>query len=128
MKKEINLSNGEWKIMNCLWEKSPRTITELVKALKDETGWNKHTVIPMLSRLESKGAVHYETGARAKQFYPSIPRENTALVETKSFLSKVYSGSIGLMLNAMIDNEALSREELDELYAILGKAETPKEG
>ena len=29
---------------------------------------------------------------------------------------KVYNGWIGLMLDAMIDQDALSREELDELY------------
>ena len=124
MEKKISLSNGEWKLMNCLWGHSPRTITAIVEALKDETGWNKHTVIPMLSRLETKGAVHYETGARAKQYYPSIPRDDAVVAETRSFLSKVHSGSVGLMLSAMIDQKELSKEELDELYSILSKAET----
>ena len=123
MEKKISLSNGEWKLMNCLWEKHPRTITAIVEALKDETGWNKHTVIPMLSRLEIKGAVHFVHGARAKQYYPSVPRDDVVISETRSFLSKVYSGSVGLMLSAMIDQEELSKEELDELYSILDKAE-----
>ena len=124
MERKISLSNGEWKLMSCLWERYPRTITELVEALRDETGWNKHTVIPMLTRLETKGAVHFIPGARAKQYYPSVPRGDAVIAETRSFLSKVYSGSVGLMLSAMIDQEALSKEELDELYAILSKAET----
>ncbi|MCL2152151.1 MAG: BlaI/MecI/CopY family transcriptional regulator [Oscillospiraceae bacterium] len=123
MEKKICLSNGEWKLMNCLWERSPRTITAIVEALKDETGWNKHTVIPMLSRLEIKGVVHFVHGARAKQYYPSVPREDAVITETRSFLSKVYSGSVGLMLSAMIDQEELSKEELDELYSILDRAE-----
>ena len=123
MDRKINLSNGEWKLMNCLWEHSPRTITAIVEALKSETGWNKHTVIPMLSRLETKGAVHYVPGARAKQYYPSIPRDDAVVAETRSFLSKVYSGSVGLMLSAMIDQKELSKEELDELYSILSKAD-----
>ena len=53
----INLSDSEWKLMNHLWEQSPRTITELTAALKPETGWSKNTVITMLARLEAKGAV-----------------------------------------------------------------------
>ena len=119
MQKKINLSDGEWKLMNCLWEQSPRTITALVAALKNDTGWTKHTIISMLSRMEAKGAIAFTQGERAKQYYPIISRENAAITETHSFLSKVYSGKIGLMLNAMIDQKALSKEELDELYSIL---------
>ena len=123
MEKKINLSDGEWKLMNCLWEQSPRTITALVAALKDDTGWTKHTIISMLSRMEAKGVIKYIRGERAKQYYPVIQHKNAAIAETHSFLSKVYGGKIGLMLNAMVDQEALTMDELDELYAILGKAE-----
>lgn len=70
----VNLSDNEWKLMNLLWADAPRTITELVYQLKEDTGWSKHTVISMLSRLEAKGAVRHEEGARAKQFYPAIDR------------------------------------------------------
>ena len=67
---KINLSGSEWKLMNRLWEQSPRTITQLTAALKEETGWTKNTVITMLSRLEAKGAVRCEQGDRAKRYYP----------------------------------------------------------
>ena len=122
MRKKVGLSDGEWKIMNCLWEQAPRTITELVNALKEETGWDKHTVIPTLSRLEAKGAVHYERGTRAKLYYPSIDQTNVAVEETRNFLAKVHGGRIGSMLSAMIDQKALSKEDIDELNAILDRA------
>lgn len=122
MRKKVGLSDGEWKIMNCLWEQAPRTITELVNALKEETGWDKHTVIPTLSRLEAKGAVHYERGTRAKLYYPSIDQTNVAIEETRNFLAKVHGGRIGSMLSAMIDQKALSKEDIDELNAILDRA------
>ena len=123
MGKKINLSDGEWKVMNCLWKHSPQTITQLVNALKEETGWNKHTVITYLTRLETKGAIQYKRGERAKLFYPVIDQNDAALAETQSFVSKVHGGRIGLMLSAMIDNEAISKEEVDELYSILNRAE-----
>ena len=34
----------------------------LTAALSAETGWEKHTVITMLTRLEAKGAVRHEAG------------------------------------------------------------------
>ena len=52
---QVNLSDSEWKLMNRLWEQSPRTIMELTASLKEDTGWSKNTVITMLARLEAKG-------------------------------------------------------------------------
>lgn len=66
----VNLSDSEWKLMNHLWESSPRTITELTAAVKDETGWSKNTVITMLGRLETKGAVEHREGGRARSTSP----------------------------------------------------------
>lgn len=120
--KTINLSDAEWKLMNALWERRS-TITELVSIFHEDTAWSKHTIISMLSRLEAKGAVSYKEGERAKIFYPLIDREATQIVETKNFLSRLYGGSIGMMLNALVKDKDLSKEDIDELYEILRKAE-----
>ena len=100
---KINLSGSEWKLMNRLWARSPRTITQLTAALKEETGWTKNTVITMLSRLEAKGAVGHREGARAKEYYPLADRADAQRAETESFLGKVYGGRLGLMVSAMVD-------------------------
>ena len=119
---KVHLSDGEWKLMNKLWDASPRTITELTAALREETGWSKNTVITMLSRLEAKGAVRYEEGGRAKQYFPTVDREDAARAETESFLSKVYGGSLGLMVSNLVESHALTEADIAELSAILEKA------
>ena len=119
---QVNLSDSEWKLMNRLWDESPRTIMELTAALHQETGWSKNTVITMLSRLETKGAVRYEEGGRAKQYFPAVAREDAALAETESFLSKVYGGSLGLMVSSLVDSRSLTEEDIAELTAILERA------
>lgn len=119
--KQISLSDNEWKLMGRLWERSPRTITEQTADLREETGWSKNTIITMLSRLEAKGAVRHEEGARAKAYYPAVDRETAARAETESFLGKVYGGSLGLLVSAMVESRALTEEDLAELSAILEK-------
>ena len=119
--KQISLSDNEWKLMGRLWERSPRTITELTADLREETGWSKNTIITMLSRLEAKGAVRHEEGARAKAYYPAVDRETAALAGTESLLGKVYGGSLGLLVSAMVESRALTEEDLAELSAILEK-------
>lgn len=121
--KTISLSDGEWKIMELLWTQPPHTIMQLVAALHRQTGWAKATVITMLGRLEAKGAVRHEQNGRTKAFYPAIGREEVAARETESFLEKVYAGSVGLMVNAMVERGTLSKAEIDDLYEILKRAE-----
>ena len=118
----VNLSDNEWKLMNLLWADAPRTITELVYQLKEDTGWSKHTVISMLSRLEAKGAVTHDEGGRAKRYAPLLRREDAARAETENFLSKVYGGSLGLMMSAMAQSKVLTEEDIAELSAILERA------
>ena len=119
--KQISLSDNEWKLMGRLWERSPRTITELTADLREDTGCSKNTIITMLSLLEAKGAVRHEEGARAKAYYPAVDRETAARAETESFLGKVYGGSLGLLVSAMVESRALTEEDLAELSAILEK-------
>lgn len=119
---KVNLSANEWKLMNCLWQSAPLTITELTALLKSDSGWSKNTIITMLSRLENKGAVRYECEKRAREYYPAVLKSDAAQAETERFLGKVFGGSLGLMVNAMVQSRALSKPELDELFEILEKA------
>ena len=45
-------------------------------------------------------------------FYTKIPRNEAAIEETKNFLDKAFQGKIGLMINTLIQEEALTKEEL----------------
>lgn len=122
MRQSISLSAGEWRIMERLWEKHPRTLMELVKELVPETGWSKSTIVTMVGRLEAKGAVTYTEGGRARQYIPAVPREQAALEETESLLRRVYRGSVGMMVNTLADGRGLSDEDIEELSAVLEKA------
>ena len=120
MKRE--LSDAEWVLMKKLWEKAPMTITQFTAALQDETGWSKHTIISLLSRMEAKGAVAHRDGARAKEYYPLLPRDDALRRETKHFLDRVYDGHVGMLMSAIVDSRTLSPEDLAELSAILERA------
>ncbi|MDE7199774.1 MAG: BlaI/MecI/CopY family transcriptional regulator [Lachnospiraceae bacterium] len=119
----IRLSEAEWKVMNVLWDEAPQTIMQLTRRFQETTGWTKHTVMTFLRRMEDKGAVFYEAGGRAKLYYPKIERQEAVLQETEEFLERVFDGRMGLMLNTMVEQRALSGKEIAELYEILGRAE-----
>ena len=120
---EIHLTNSEWYVLDCLWERSPQTVMELVAALGERLGWAKSTTITTLRRMEDKGLVLCQTQGRTKHYAPAVQRDRAVRGETRSFLNKVYQGSVGLMVSALAQDKALSKAEIDELYEILRKAE-----
>jgi len=119
---KVSLSNMEWKLMNPLWNAAPMTLMQLTRALEAETGWTKHTVITMLTRLEGKGAVGWEQVGRTRHYSPLVSREEARREETAGFLDRVYGGRLGLMMNALVEDHALTKEDIDELSEILRRA------
>ena len=116
---KTSLSDGEWKLMNLLWDESPLTIGRMVKALENDTAWSKATINIMLGRLAEKGAVRVDASSRAKLFYPVLQRDDAVKQEARNTLAKIKTGGIGLLVSAMAQECELSASELDELYRIL---------
>lgn len=116
----ISLTQAEWSVMECLWEVGPLTGREVVQSMEKSCGWSRSTTLTLLSRLENKGALRSVPAEKGpKVFSPVLRREDAALGETKDFLDRVYQGSLSLMVSALTKKQALSREELDELYELL---------
>ena len=122
-KNHINLTEAEWSVMECLWDHSPRTGREVTEELAKKEGWNRSTTLTLLSRLEAKGAVSSNSEGNKKTFSAVLQREDAAMRETEDFLSRVYKGSLSLMVSAMTQKKALSKNEIQELYSMLKELE-----
>ncbi len=114
---------GEWKLMEKLWDESPQTLMELVRALGEEVGWSKSTVATMVRRMEAKGLLRFEEGGKARRIYPTLTREEASRAETNGLIDKVFRGSPGLLMASLLERNDFSPGEIDELYAMLKKAE-----
>ena len=119
----VKLTASEWSVLTCLWEDSPRTVMQLVADLGDRVGWAKSTTITTLRRMEDKGLVRVEHTGKGKLYFPAVEREQAVTAETRSFLDRVYQGSVGLMMSAMAQRRELSAGEVAELRAILDQME-----
>lgn len=124
--KHISLTEAEWTVMECLWEKWPRTGRETVAWLDQKMGWTRSTTLTMLRRLEAKGAVAGDTEGELKTFRPMIAREEVAVQEAENLLDRVYKGSLSLLVSSLTKKQSLPQSEIDELYAILREMEGKK--
>jgi len=119
MNKSPNISDAEWQVMKVLWEKSPLTSTEIINSLKASTAWSPKTIHTLISRLVKKGVVGVNKDSSLNEYFPLVTEEECRRVETKSFIQKVYDGSLHLLIKSFIENEKLTSEEIDELRRML---------
>ena len=126
-KQEIRVTNSEWYLMNCLWEESPRSLMQLVPLLKEQVGWSKSTCATMVRRMTEKGLIGYEENGKTKFFFPKVKKEQVVVQETRDFLKRIYDGSVGMMMSALVRQNDLSKEDIQELQQILKEAENKAE-
>ena len=112
-------TEAEWKILEILWDASPRSMPEMTKLLAPSTGWTRHTVITLLKRMQEKGTVSVDKTGPVKMYTPLVSREEARADQTQKLLSRVYSGNASLLMNALIDSGKITVKEMEELVKTL---------
>ena len=115
----VQVTEAEWKIMEVLWDHSPRTMTEITAVLAPATGWTRHTVITLLKRMVEKGSISVDESGRAKRYAPLITREEASSEETHKFLSHVFKGQASLLVSHLVDAGDLSEDDLRQILDVL---------
>lgn len=121
MGRASKISDSEWEIMKIIWNNPNCTAQEIIEKLKDNQKWKPKTVKTLISRLIEKNIIGYEQSGREYKYYPLINEEECRKTENKSFLNRVYNGSLKTLLLNFIEEENLSKEEIEELKSILNE-------
>ena len=121
MKSMPKISESEWLVMKEIWSQNPITANDVVETLSDTTTWSPKTIKTLLTRLVKKGAVGFEAGGREYHYYPLVEESVLAKEESRSFLKRVFGGTITPMLASLVESEDLSAEDIEELKRVLDK-------
>ena len=119
----VQCTEAEWKIMEVLWDFSPRTMAEITKELEPSTGWTRHTVITLLKRMQEKGSVSVDETGSVKRYYPRVSREEASKEQTQKLLKRVFSGKASLLIHNLIDTGEMTVDEMQDLLDMLRKGE-----
>lgn len=114
------ISDAEWEVMKVFWaQPAPCTANYVVNSLSKHTDWKPNTIKTLIARLVRKNALGYQEDGRNYLYYPLITEAECVQAESKSFLQRVYAGALKPMLVHFLQDEQLSREEIEELKRIL---------
>ena len=109
------ITESEYELMKILWRADePMTIGAILKQLP-ENKWTRNTVASLLVRLCEKNVIAYDKKGKYHYYYPVLEKQEYSISETKSFLSKIFGGSVGNMVTSLYESKELSQTDIDAL-------------
>lgn len=117
------ISDAEWTVMKELWKHSPQTALEVTASLHAQTSWSPSTVKTLINRLVGKGALGSTKQGREYLYVPKVSESSCVRAESRSFLQRVFGGSMRPMLASLLEEESLSPEDIQELRRLLDRKE-----
>ena len=121
--KNLSISESEWKIMKVLWEKPELTLKEIAAGLED-TEWSYTTIRTLVTRLVEKGAVAADKTSGNFKYYPAVSESECKSKEASRFLSRVFDGSVSMLVSTLTRDSGLTEEERKELMSIIEKMDS----
>ncbi len=107
------LFEGEYKLMEVLWDSGEVNSTRLVELCREKLGWNKSTTYTVLRKLKHKGAVRHEDAIVT----PVLTRQAAIQAQGEELVERV--GGLSLFMTAFLSGRKLTREEAEELKALI---------
>ena len=113
------ISEAEWEVMKAIWAQSPVAATSVMEQLEERMSWKPTTVKTLIARLVKKGAIGFRKEGKMYSYFPLVKEEDCLRAESRSFLDRLYGGSLQPLIANFLKEERLSKEELDELRRML---------
>ena len=113
------IDEGEYAVMEELWEESPLTAAEVAERVPEDRGWSLATVLTMLSRLLAKGALAHEQDGRRYLYRPAIAREDYVAEESGRLLDRMFGGRLTPLVAHLAARGRLPDADIEEIEALL---------
>ena len=121
-------SNLEMQVLSVLWRRGPSTVREVLEAMPDDKERAYTTILTVMQVMERKGFVSHTTQGNANIYRPLITRQQVGRPLLKGLLSQVFGGSAVSVLQHLLAENKVSREELAEIKEIIADHEQRQSG
>jgi len=120
------LTEGEWAIMRVVWENEPCAAGTVQEALARSKDWAYSTVKTTMDRMVSKGLLEITKIRNLQLFSSRVSEEEAKRGEFRRMLKRAFDGALTPMMQFLIEQEGLSKEELRRLRELAEKVSEKK--
>ena len=118
------LPDTELEVMKALWASGPDTTRAQLEQSLEAFRWASNTINTYLTRLVEKGFVSVRREGKTNLYTPLVGREEYLAFDSRAVLDRLYGSPRNFV--AALAREGLSRDELDELRALVDQLERGK--
>jgi len=117
------LTPAEFNVMKALWHLDRATVAETRAELMRRGGGEPAytTVMTLLGRLATKGAVIVDREREPFVYKPAFARASILKERLRAFLDDVFDGEAQAMVLGLVEDESLTLDELKEIEKRIGK-------
>ena len=108
------LTSKEEEILGYFWAKGPLFVRELLD-LQEEPKPHYNTRSTIVRTLEEKGYIGYKVFGNTHQYYALISEDEYRKKTLKQVVDKYFDNSYTRVVSTLIEEEALTLDELQEL-------------
>jgi BlaI family transcriptional regulator, penicillinase repressor len=119
--KTPTLTEQELEIMKIVWSRDVSTVRDVYEALLERRKIAYTTVMTMMKILEQKRYLKKTLQDRAYVYRPSKPKQQVIRGMVREFVDRVFNGAAEPLLAHLVDDERLSRHDLEEITRMIKK-------
>jgi predicted transcriptional regulator len=113
------LTDQELEIMKIVWARETATVRDVYEEMLKRRKIAYTTVMTMMGILEQKGHLKKSAEDRAYVYTPSQPQREVVGNMVHDFVQRVFNGSAKPLLVHLVEDQKLSKDELDEIRKLL---------
>lgn len=113
------LFDSEAKVMEIIWDNGPISAKEISLIAADAIGWNKNTTYTVIKKLEAKGFIQRKDPGFI--CISLVSQSQMQKSEAASLIKKIFKGSRQALFSALLEDEPLTKNEIDELRKLIDK-------
>ncbi len=126
-KPAVELTEAEWEIMKVVWRKQPCAAGTVQEMLAKSRDWAYSTVKTTMDRMAEKGFLEIERMRNLQLFHSCISEIEARRGELRKMLKRAFDGALTPMMQFLIEDEGLSKEEASQLRKLIARAKSNKD-
>lgn len=114
-------TDAELAILQVLWAQGPGTVRQVHDELSQDKEIGYTTTLKLMQIMHEKGLLSRNEDARSHVYTAAISEEETQKSMLDRFVETAFRGSASKLVMQVLGQHKASREELDEIKALLNQ-------
>ncbi len=120
-KKNYELTEGEWAIIQAVWKNEPCAAPTVQEKLETKKNWTYSTVKTMMDRMVTKGLLKTERIRNLILYRSVVTKIQAQKGEIMRTVKRAFNGALTPMMQFLLNNHKLSQKQLNELERLIKK-------